>query len=446
MNFQYRSGELFCENVAAGGLAEKCGTPLYVYSKNGLLAAFHEIRGAFSEAAPIVAFSVKSCSNLAVLSLLRSAGAGFDIVSGGELHRVVTAGGDSRKTVFSGVGKSDEEIRRALETDILLFNIESEAELDSIQAIAAAMGKVAPVAIRINPDIDAKTHTKTTTGKKENKFGIDFVSASRIVRNIAEQPNIRILGIAMHLGSPIYSVEPYAQALDKASDFIREHRSPRAQFEYLDVGGGFGILYRDQTVPTFKEYADVISPRIRGTGCKLIIEPGRSITGNNAVLLTRVLYTKDNGTKHFTIVDAGMNDLIRPAMYDAYHFCWPARSERTPPSYLFRSPDAKDYFSRETPGTTGIHERGVDADGFRLTNVVGPICESSDCFAGNRRLPIMERGALLAVFSTGAYGFSMASCYNSRPRPAEVMVDGSEYREIRRRETIEQLTDGENLF
>ncbi|MDR1535535.1 MAG: diaminopimelate decarboxylase [Planctomycetota bacterium] len=443
-HFNYREGELFCEGVPARSLAEKYGTPLYVYSRNSFLDAYRDICRAFAKASPLVAFSVKSCSNLAILNILREAGAGFDIVSGGELHRVVKVGADPRKVVFSGVGKSDPEILQALDQDILMFNVESEAELDNLQAMSAGMGTVAPVALRLNPDVDAHTHAKTTTGKKENKFGIDFSVASRIIRNIAEQPNIRLLGLDVHLGSPIYSTLPYRQALAKLTDFIKEHRSPRAHLEYLNIGGGYGLLYRDQAVPSFQEYADAIIPFIGKTGCKLILEPGRSLSGNGAVLLSRVLYTKNNGTRHFTIVDAGMSDLVRPAMYDAYHFCWPTQYARTPPAELFGSPEAKDYLNRETGEDWEAPPSGaVDAEGFRLTDVVGPICESSDCFTRGRRLPVLERGDLISFFSAGAYGFSMSSNYNSRPRPAEVLVNGGESREIRKRETLPELTAGE---
>ncbi|MCC8179769.1 MAG: diaminopimelate decarboxylase, partial [Planctomycetes bacterium] len=271
-------------------------------------------------------------------------------------------------------------------------------------------------------------------------------TASRIVHNIAVQPNIRLIGADIHLGSPIFSTEPYQLALEKVADFIRDHRSPRAQFEYLNTGGGFGLLYRDQFVPSFQEYADAIVPYAKKAGCRLIIEPGRSIVGNAAVLLATVLYLKDNGTKHFTIVDAGMNDLIRPAMYDAYHFVWPAHSSRNPPANLFNSPEAADYFTRETlDAETGMPSRDLCLDGLMMTDVVGPICESSDIFAKSRRIPMMERGQVLAIFSAGAYGFTMASNYNARPRPAEILVDGGESRIIRQRETFENLISGESV-
>ncbi len=445
-HFRYDQGRLFCEGMSVDALAGQYGTPLYVYSQKTLEDRYTAVKKAFESVQTIIAFSVKSCSSIGVLNVLKDLGAGFDIVSGGELSRTMRVGADPRKTVFAGVGKTDDDIRAALAQDILMFNVESEAELDNIQNIAADMGMVAPVALRINPDVDANTHAKTTTGKKENKFGIDFATASRIVRNIAVQPNVRLLGLDVHLGSPIYTTTPYRDALEKVADFIRDHRSPRAQFEYLNAGGGFGLLYRDQAVPSFQEYADAIIPFAKKAGCKLIVEPGRSIVGNAAILVTRVLYIKDNGHKLFTTVDAGMNDLIRPAMYDAYHFCWPTRSATLPPAHLFNSPDAVAYFTREALETqTGSNTREIQGDGLVMTDVVGPICESSDTFAKARRLPPMQRGQYLAIFSAGAYGFSMASNYNSRPRAAEVMVTGDTARVIRRRETLDDLMAGESI-
>ncbi len=442
----YRSGQLHCENVSADALAREYGTPLYIYSKAAVEAKYRAVEKAFSGVQTLVAFSVKSCSNIGILNILRSLGSGFDIVSGGELGRALRAGAAPRRIIYSGVGKTDGEIRAALANDILMLNVESEAELDVIQAIAADMGTVAPVALRLNPDVDAKTNAKTTTGKKENKFGIDFPTASRLIRNIAVQPNVRLLGLDVHLGSPIPSTAPYAEALGKVADFIRDHRSPRAQLEYLDAGGGFGLLYRDETVPSFQEYADAIIPFAKKCGCKLIVEPGRSIIGNAAVLLTKVLYLKDNGTKLFTVVDAGMNTLIRPAMYGAYHFIWPTRSDAAPPAHLFGSESAGAYFAREEAERECAGcSRDIDGNGLVLTDVVGPICESSDCFAQGRRIPLMERGRNLAIFSAGAYGFSMAGNYNSQPRPAEVLVDGESARIIRRRESFDDMLAGESV-
>ncbi len=444
--FSYRSGQLFCEGVSVDALALEHGTPLYIYSRNAIERKYRAAEKAFSGVDALIAFSVKSCSSLGVLNVLRALGSGFDIVSGGELARALRVGADPRKIVFAGVGKTEDELRAALDNDILMLNVESEAELDAIQAIAAEMGTVAPVALRLNPDVDAKTNAKTTTGKKENKFGIDFPTASRLVRNIAVQPNVRLLGLDVHIGSPVWSTAPYAEALEKVSDFIRDHRSPRAQFEYLNAGGGFGLLYRDQTVPSFQEYADAIVPFAKRCGCRLIVEPGRSIAGNAALLVTKVLYLKDNGARHFTIVDAGMNDLVRPALYGAYHFIWPTRHGAPPPAHLFGGDGAAAYFGREDAEREGIlASRDIGGDGLVMTDVVGPICESSDCFAEKRRLPLMERGRCLAIFSAGAYGFSMAGTYNSRPRPPEILVEGGEARVIRRRESVESLMSGESI-
>ncbi len=445
-HFHYRSGKLFCEDAAVDHLAKQYGTPLYVYSKNEISENYHAIKKAFASIPATVCFSVKSCSSLGILSVLREAGAGFDVVSGGELFRVLTAGGDPRKVVYAGVGKTDKELREALEQDILMFNVESEAELDNIQEIAASLGKVASVALRLNPDVDANTHAKTTTGKKENKFGIDFANASRLTNNIAEQPNLRLLGVDIHLGSPIYGTTPYRLAMKKVCEFVKTHRSPRAPLEYINTGGGYGLLYRNQRVPTFEQYAGAVIPYAQEAGCRLIVEPGRSIVGNAAVLLASVVYTKDNGHKHFTIIDAGMNDLIRPAMYDSYHFCWPAAYQGVPPANLFDSPDAEAYFHREEEEKKSDHHlRDIDEAGFIRTDIVGPICESSDCFAKGRRIPPPSRGDILAVFSAGAYGFAMASTYNSRPRPAEVLVDGAKARIIRKRETYDSLITGETV-
>lgn len=443
--FTYQSGKLFCEGVDVDSLALRYGTPLYVYSTAAFSERYAALVKAFESVQTMVAFSVKSCSNIAILKVLSDLGSGFDVVSGGELSRALHAGGANRKVVFAGVGKSDDEIRYALDADILMLNVESEAELDVIQNIAAEMGTVAPVALRINPDVDAHTHEKTTTGKKENKFGIDFATASRIVRNIAVQPNVRLIGLDVHIGSPVNSTEPYDLALGKLADFVREHRSPRAQFEYLNVGGGFGLLYRDEVVPSFQEYAGVITPHVKRAGCKLIIEPGRSISGNAGVLITKVLYLKDNGHRHFTIVDGGMTELVRPALYGSYHFCWPTRYIGTPPSHLFGSPEALEYCNREEMEVESGVGRGVESEGLMLTDVVGPICESSDYFAKGRRLPQVERGHNLAVFSAGAYGFSMSSNYNSRLRAAEVLVDGGEARVIRERETFESMIQAEHV-
>lgn len=442
--FSYKNGELHCEGVAVTDLARDHGTPLYLYSKQALVENYREIDAAFSGVDHGVYFSVKSCSSLGVLNVLRQEGSGFDIVSGGELHRVLAVGADPSRIAFAGVGKTDAEIRYALESGIGLFNAESEAELDNIQAIAKALGKTARVGMRLNPDVDALTHAKTTTGKKENKFGIDFPTASRIAKGMAARPNLSLVGVDCHLGSPINSVKPYAEAMEKVAAFVRDHRTPLAPLDTIDIGGGFGLLYRDQETPTFVDFAAVIVPHVKAAGCRLITEPGRSIVGNAGVLLARVLYIKDNGHKLFTIVDAGMNDLVRPAMYGAYHFCWPTKYAGNPPSRLFAGEGADAYLEQEVRDGASRAE-GADSAGFYATDVVGPICESSDAFAHHRRLPLMARGDLLAIFSAGAYSFSMSSHYNSRPLPAEVLVDGQTVKVIRGREDYRTLTANESF-
>lgn len=426
--FSYRGDTLFCEDVAVPELAATYGTPLYVYSAATFLHKFNAIRDAFAAVDTTICYSVKCCSNLAVLKRLAQAGASFDIVSGGELFRVLQAGADPQRVVFAGVAKTEKEIRFALDHRILLFNVESEDELRTINRVAVQMGVTAPVALRVNPDVDAKTHRKTTTGKKENKFGIDLETASAIFGRMEEYPNLRMRGIDVHLGSPINSLEPYALGLDRVVAFLEAHPAVAEGIEYIDAGGGFGLLYEDEQVPDFEAYARTIVPRVQRAGKKLILEPGRSIAGNAGLLLGEVQYVKFNGEKTFVMMDAGLNDLIRPAMYDAFHFVWPAKTPIKPASALFAD------LGSET-----------QADGALIpTDVVGPICESSDVFTHSRMLPGMERGDLVAVFSAGAYGFSMASQYNSHPRAAEVLVEGASHRLIRERETWEDLIRGEH--
>jgi diaminopimelate decarboxylase len=400
---------------------------------------------------------VKSCGTLGVLRVLRDCGAGFDVVSGGELHRALAAGGDPKRIAFAGAGKTEQELRAALEAGIFLFNVESEGELARLNDLAGALGRTAPAALRLNPDVDAGTHRKTTTGRLENKFGVDFATAGRILKNPDACPHVVFTGVDLHLGSPINSTEPYRTALEKVAGFVREHRSPsRAPLEWLDVGGGFGLLYRDQSVPTFADFAAAIVPFARVMGCKLVLEPGRSLVGNAGVLLATVQYVKDNGYKLFAIVDAGMNDLVRPAMYDAYHFVWPTRSEMTPPVRLFsqretgpgREPHATEldmliYLEQEEMDEQSAPDGAPDHYGRLRMDVVGPICESSDCFAKGRRLPPLARGDRLALFTAGAYGMTMSSNYNARPRPAEALVDGGAARLVRARETYDDLLRGE---
>lgn len=425
--FFYRNGELFCEETAAADIAQATGTPVYVYSRAAIIERYRAIAQAFNGIKHIICFSVKSCSSLGILAVLRAEGCAFDVVSGGEIFRVLAAGGEANKMVYAGVGKTDVEIRFALEKGILMFNVESDAELANLDRLAGEMKTVAPVALRLNPDVDPRTHRHTTTGKKENKFGLDIKIASQLVSRFADFPHLRLDGVHIHIGSPVNSVEPYAKAVAKAVAFVKKHESRQQPFRYINMGGGFGLVYHHENTPSFAEYAEAIVPPIKKIGRTLILEPGRAIVGNAAVVLTQVQYRKWNGHKTFVIVDAGMNDLIRPALYDAYHRIWPAK---LPP---------------ELPGDGDIAAvaHGCPRDHLEAVDIVGPVCESADCFAKARLLPRVERGHLLAVFSAGAYGFSMSSNYNSRPRPAEVLVDGSSWRIIRQRETWEDLLRGE---
>lgn len=418
--FAYHDGELWCDSVAVASVAAEVGTPLYLYSAAVLRERYQAIASAFAAIDTTVCFSVKSCSNIGILNVLRQEGCSFDVVSGGELFRVIKAGGDPRKVVYAGVGKTVEEIRYALEQQILMFNVESEEELRRIHAVAVSMNTVAPVALRLNPDVDPKTHRHTTTGKKENKFGLDFERAGQLAAEANDLAGVCLKGIHLHLGSPINSVEPYREALTKALDWLELNAAACAGIEYINTGGGFGLLYSNEQVPPFSAYADAIIPLVRKAGKKLIIEPGRSIAGNAAVMLAQVQYVKSNGEKTFVIVDAGMNDLIRPAFYESYHHIWPV-------------------CSNIDPRTDALGNDLVASD------IVGPICESSDCFAKDRPLPTVKGDDLLAMFSAGAYGFTMASTYNSHPRAAEVLIDGRDWKVIRTRESWDDLVALESV-
>ena len=414
--FRYQNGELFCEETPITALAEQHGTPLFVYSKRTLLHHLNQIQTAFAELNPVICYSVKANSNLGILKVMKDAGSSFDVVSGGEFHRVKRAGADTTKIVFAGVGKTDDEIRYALENRVLMFNVESEAELDAIANVAGQMGVVAPVALRLNPDIDAKTHAKTTTGKKGNKFGMDIERAGQLADKVLTDKRLSLKGIHMHLGSPILTTEPYAAAVAKGVDVVQELRRKGHDTNWINLGGGFGIHYRKQEAPLASAYAEVIVPPLKAAGCRLALEPGRFIVGNSGVLVSRVIYTKREGGKLFVIQDAAMNDLVRPAMYDAFHRIWPVKPSVAPP---------EDY--------------EVEIPGCEPADVVGPICESGDYLAKGRSLPPMHRGDLMCTFSAGAYGMAMSSNYNSRPRAAEVLVDGASHSVVRKRETYEDL-------
>lgn len=420
--FTYQQGELFCEQVPVQRLCEEFGTPLWVYSSAKLLYEFRAIRDAFAAVDPVICYSVKANSNLSLLRLLHEAGSSFDVVSGGELYRVQKAGGDATRVCFAGVGKTDEEIRFALQARILMFNVESEPELEAISRIAGQLGQVAPIALRLNPDIDARTHAKTTTGKKGNKFGMDIEKHNALAARVLADPHLELRGIHMHLGSPILSTEPYEAAARKALEVVADLRAAGHSPTWINLGGGFGLSYRGDEAPPPARYAAVIVPSIQQAQCRLALEPGRSICGNAGVLLSRVIYVKREGGKRFIIQDAAMNDLVRPAMYDAFHRIWPVQPLAPPPT---------DY-EAEIPGC-------------EPADVVGPVCESSDYLAKGRFLPPVARGDLLCTFSAGAYGTVMSSNYNTRPRGAEVLVEGDRYRLIRRRETWDDLIAPELL-
>jgi diaminopimelate decarboxylase len=420
--FRYLQGELWCEDVAATSIAEQYGTPTYVYSAACLRSRYEQIRDAFAPWDALVCFSVKSCGNLSILGLLARAGSGFDVVSGGELYRVLSAGGDPGKVVYAGVGKTADEISYALGAPILMFDVESRGELHRINRVACSMGVVARVAIRVNPDVDARTHAKTTTGKGGTKFGIGVREAEILARDAQAWPGVDVAGIHVHLGSPIYDTTPYEDALEKVLGLIGRLREAGCEIGYINVGGGFCISYTGEPVIGPGRYADAIRSYLEKSGCAVIIEPGRYIAGKSGLLLSRVVYRKESEFgKTFAVCDAGMNDLIRPTLYEAFHRIWPVCSAAGMPAVL-------------RPG-----EEDLPGFATEVVDVVGPVCETGDYLGLGRALPRLEAGDLLAVFDAGAYGFTMSSNYNGRPRAAEVLVDGADCRLIRRRETYEDM-------
>jgi diaminopimelate decarboxylase len=422
-HFSYRNRVLHCEDIPIAALAEQYGTPLYVYSKATLLHHLREIQEAFAEVQPLICYSIKVNGNLHIAKLMVEYGAGCDVTSGGELFRAQKAGCPSGKIVFAGVGKTDAEIRMALENGVSLFNVESEGELTAIAETARAMGKVASVALRVNPDLPPKTHAKTDTSVKGVKFGLDIDTVLEFAQKVVNNAHVKVVGLHMHLGSPILSAEPYRQGVEKGLILIDKLRGQGHRIECWNMGGGFGIHYRKQEALPASAFAEVIVPGVKKAGCRLILEPGRFIVGNAGILVSRVIYTKDSGGKHFVIQDAAMNDLIRPTLYDSFHRIWPVAPAGNVPA-----PPA-DY-EADIPGT-------------RKCDVVGPVCESGDFLAKQRALPPLKRGDLLATFSAGAYGMAMSSNYNGRPRAAEVLVDGTGAKLIRRRETYEDLIRAE---
>lgn len=417
--FHYQDRVLHCEDVPLRALADAYGTPLYVYSRRTLLHHLAQLQRAFAAVEPLVCYSLKTNPNLHVCRLMGEHGAGFDVTSGGELYRALEAGGTGAKIVFAGVGKSDAEFRYALENDVGLFNVESEAELHALAGVAEATGKTANVALRVNPALPPKTHVKTDTSVKGTKFGLDIDTVLDVARGVVGKAGVKVVGLHMHLGSPIITTQPYREGVEKGLLLIEQMRKQGHPISVLNMGGGFGIHYRKQEAPPADAFAEVIVPAVRASGCRLVLEPGRFIVGNAGVLLSRVIYTKESGGRHFVIQDAAMNDLIRPTLYESFHRIWPV----APAAGLPAPPE--DY-EADIPGTGP-------------TDVVGPVCESGDFLAKDRRLPPVARGDLLATFSAGAYGMAMSSNYNSRPRAAEVLVDGAGHCLIRRRETYEDL-------
>ncbi len=403
--FQFRDGRLHAESVPLEEIARRFGTPCFVYSRAALERAFRELTAPLAGRDHLVCYAMKANSNLAVLDVFARLGAGFDIVSGGELARVIAAGGDPRKVVFSGVGKSETEIRQALAAGILCFNVESAGELDRIERIAGEAGRRAPVSVRVNPDVDPKTHPYISTGLRDNKFGVPADEALRLYRRASRSPHLAVTGIDFHIGSQLTEAAPFVAALDRVLDLVDALASEHIALRHIDLGGGLGIRYRDEVPPTPAQYLGPLLERLAGRPQTLLLEPGRTLVGNAGVLLTRVEHLKHGPDRNFAIVDAAMNDLLRPALYDAWHDIVPvARSDSTE----------------------------------RIYEVVGPVCESGD-FLGHGRSLALTEGSLLAIFSAGAYGMAMSSNYNTRPRAAEVLVNGATLHLARERETVPVL-------
>lgn len=410
--FDYRSSRLWSESIPLDRIAQEIGTPCYVYSRAALTAAYEAFDIAFLGRDHLICYAVKANSNLAILNLFARLGSGFDIVSGGELQRVLKAGGDPRRIVFSGVGKRPDEMRAALNAGILCFNVESRPELETLDRIAREMNKIAPVSLRVNPDVDAKTHPYISTGLKENKFGIPFEEAESLYASSSRFANLRITGLDCHIGSQLTELDPFAEACEKMLELLDRLEAQGLQIEHLDLGGGLGIRYSAENPPTAQDYVKALCGQIGQRKQRILIEPGRALVGNSGLLLTRVEYLKHSSHRNFAIVDAAMNDLMRPSLYGAYHEILPLTAKN--------DGDVKTY------------------------QVVGPVCETGD-FLGHDREIALSEGDLLAVMSAGAYGMSMSSNYNTRTRPAEVMVDGDQFHMIRARETLEQLMAGEMI-
>lgn len=410
--FNYQNRQLHAEQVQLADIAQRFGTPCYVYSHAALTEAYREFETAFAGREHLICYAVKANPNLAILHLFARLGAGFDIVSGGELQRVLAAGGAAGKVVFSGVGKTVAEMRVALDAEILCFNVESEAELERLNEVAHSMGRIASISLRVNPDVDAKTHPYISTGLKQNKFGVAYAEALELYRKAQALPHLRIVGLDCHIGSQLTELSPFIAAAEKVLVLVDALASVGITLQHLDLGGGLGIRYNDETPPSIADYTQALLGALRGRSEKLIVEPGRVLVGNAGLLLTRVEYLKHGEEKNFVIVDAAMNDLMRPALYDAYHHIQP------------------------------VHLSDVET---RQYEVVGPVCETGD-FLGHARGLSVQQGDLLVAMSAGAYGMSMSSNYNTRPRAAEVMVAGSVAQLVRERETVHELFTHEKTF
>lgn len=412
-HFNYYNDEYHAEEVAVSAIARQFGTPCYVYSRATLERHWHAFNDALDCLPHLICYAVKANSNLAVLSVLAKLGSGFDIVSQGELERVLAAGGDPKKIVYSGVAKTAQDMERALAVGIYCFNVESEAELHRLQRVAAALNKTAKIAIRVNPDVDAQTHPYISTGLTENKFGVTVEQAIQLYQQANTMPNIEIIGIDCHIGSQLTTLQPFLDALDKVIAVVDQLQQLGITIHHLNLGGGLGVTYNDEQPPLPSDYAKALFEKLNGKPFKLILEPGRAIAANAGILITQVEYLKNNGDKHFAIVDAGMNDLLRPALYQAYQKVLPAVCKATGEKQCY--------------------------------DIVGPVCETGDFIAKSRELRL-QAGDLLVVRGVGAYGFSMSSNYNSRPRVAEVMVDGAQMHLVRQRETIENLYSLEKVI
>jgi len=416
-HFIYKDNELYCESVAIADIAKAVGTPFYLYSSATLAHHFNTFDKSFGELPHLTCFAVKSCSNLAVLRLFSTLGGGADIVSGGELYRSLKAGIDPRRIIYSGVGKTEEELRYGLVSGILMFNVESEQELEKLQQVAQEQEIVAPVSLRVNPDVDPKTHAYISTGLAKNKFGIPIEQAEKVYLRAQEMSHIKILGVSCHIGSQLTEISPFTEALHKVKQFVGRLETLGITIDYLDMGGGLGVRYQDEKPPHPQEYARALKEEMEGLECTLILEPGRVIVSNAGILISQILYTKRTQAKKFIIVDAAMNDMARPSLYDAHHDIQPVTR---------KSGQATD----ET---------------LEVADVVGPICETSDFLARDRQLPVLVQGDLVAVMTSGAYGFTMSSNYNSRPRAAEVLVKDDQFYVIRERENYETLIRDENI-